>query len=134
MNIYNLIFVTIIYYISGLNVTLILCSKSAVCWCVCLQVCSLTILASVHLAKVKAGIQILHENMTRWNSHFIPNEKVTLKIMQANTRKQYIMWSLNRNGQTHTNPPAYLEETVKHSCDLVVSVLSIISFINGYER
>jgi len=44
------------------------------------------------------------------------------------------MWSLNRNGEAHTNPMAHLEATVKHSNDLVVSVLSIISFINGYER
>jgi hypothetical protein len=34
----------------------------------------------------------------------------------------------------NTNPLAYLEETVKHSHDLVVSVPRIISFINGYER
>jgi len=44
------------------------------------------------------------------------------------------MCSLNRNGEAHTNPMAYLEATAKHSHDLVVSVLSIISFINGYER
>jgi len=44
------------------------------------------------------------------------------------------MCSLNRNGETHTNPLAYLLVRVKHSHDLVVSVLSIISFINGYER
>ena len=94
----------------------------------------MTVLASAHLTKVKAGIQILHENMTGWNSHFIPNEKVTLKIMQVNTRNQCIMCSLNRNGETHTNPPTYLLVRVKHSHDLVVSVLSIISFVNAYER
>jgi len=59
---------------------------------------------------------------------------VTLKIMQANTRNQYIMRSLDHNGEAHTNPMAYLEATVKHSHDLIVSVLSVISFTNGYER